>query len=990
MQRSWSDIREQAVKFSNAFATARHERGEAQTFWNSFFDLFGVERRRVAVYESAVRRLNKRSPGFMDLFWPGVVLVEHKSSGESLATAHAQAEEYFLGLKESEHPRFLVACDFRNFWLKDLESGTEDRFALSELANKVALFSFLLGREPVRAHAHDPINEKAVKKLARLHDGLRKDGYHGHPLQLLLVRILFCLFADRTGIFEPTGRFEDLIDRGTKEDGSDVGQLLTHLFDVLDTPRENRQQSLPGWLREFPHVNGTLFQERLITPSFSAALREILLECCQTDWSRISPAIFGSMFQRIVDMSGIDQTSDLRRRLGAHYTSEENILKVIGPLFLDELRAELRRASSSATRLFEFQKKLRRLRFLDPACGCGNFLVVTYRELRRLEIEVLKAAEAFGIRVAKPFEAITVDVDQFAGIEIEEFPAQVAQVAMFLMDHQMNIEGGFALDAWLPRIPLRQSARVRIGNALVLDWAELCPPGELDYIIGNPPFVGKQHQSDEQRADLKRVLATAGIRGGGVLDYVAAWYVRAGQYLVGSKASASDARRRAFLDAAFGNATQTDMLATPSEAAGRQAARDVFELVEQREQSDRAKVRVAFVSTSSICQGEQVAPLWGWLLKEGVRLLFAHRAFAWSNDASGKAAVHCVVAGLTVQRPEPPRLFDYEDPAGPAVELAVGHINPYLVDAPDVIASSRRSPLGRVPEITFGSMPNDGGHLLLSDDERAGLLAIEPNATPWIRRFLGADEFIYDTKRWCIWLVDCPPNQLSSLPVVRRRIAEVKAHRLRSRRPATKALASVPHLFGEIRQPRGRYLLIPRHSSEHRTFIPIGFVDSNAIAGDATLCIADAQLRHFGILSSRMHMAWVKHVCGRLESRYRYTNKIVYNNFPWPDDIEDPSSRHMKTIDLAAQEVLDSRARHPDANLAQLYDPNAMPADLLRAHAKLDAAVDGAYRYRGKKTDLARAAMLFSRYESITRNLGVAEADPENEPADEPEEVESE
>ncbi len=348
MQRSWSDIREQAVKFSNAFATARRERGEAQTFWNSFFyDIFGVERRRVAVFESAVQRLNK-SPGFMDLFWPGVVLVEHKSAGESLETAHAQAEDYFLGLKEGEHPRFLLACDFQNFWLKDLDAGTEERFALSELANKVSLFSFLLGREPMRAHPHDPINEKAVKKLARLHDGLRKDGYQGHHLQLLLVRILFCLFADRTGIFEPTGRFEDLLDRGTKDDASDVGQVLSHLFDVLDTPWERRQQSLPGWLREFPYVNGTLFHERLATPSFSPALRNTLLECCRTDWSRISPAIFGSMFQRIVDMSGIDQAADLRRRLGAHYTSEENILKVIGPLFLDELREEFRRASSSA------------------------------------------------------------------------------------------------------------------------------------------------------------------------------------------------------------------------------------------------------------------------------------------------------------------------------------------------------------------------------------------------------------------------------------------------------------------------------------------------------------------------------------------------------------------------------------------------------------------------------------------------------------------
>ena len=377
MRLSWSEIKTRAARFSHRHRDARNERSEAQTFWNEFFaDVFGIERRRVAVFESKVARLRK-NPGFMDLFWPGVVLIEHKSAGSDLELAHAQAEDYFLGLKDGEHPRFLLACDFQRFWLRDLETGDEHRFTLAELAQNVSLFAFLLGQEVSRVAAQDPVNEKAVKKLSRLHDALRRDGYGGHPLQLLLVRILFCLFADDTVIFEPKDRFHDLFERGTREDGSDLGAVLLQLFDVLEAPPERRQKSISGWFKDFPHVNGALFQEALRIPSFSAEMRELLLDCCRTNWSRISPAIFGSMFQRIVDMEGLEDEVDLRRQLGAHYTSEENILKLIKPLFLDDLEAELKQARKSQARLFEFQKKLRRLHFLDPACGCGNFLVVT-------------------------------------------------------------------------------------------------------------------------------------------------------------------------------------------------------------------------------------------------------------------------------------------------------------------------------------------------------------------------------------------------------------------------------------------------------------------------------------------------------------------------------------------------------------------------------------------------------------------------------------
>jgi hypothetical protein len=974
MPLSWTEIKTRAARFAKRHQSARHERSEAQTFWNEFFsDVFGIERRRVAVFESKVARLAKKRPGFMDLFWPGVVLIEHKSAGEDLEIAQRQAEDYFLGLKDGEHPRFLLACDFQNFWLRDLDSGDETRFTLAQLPQNISSFAFLLGQQVTRVSAQDPVNEKAVKKLSRLHDALRHDGYDGHALQLLLVRMLFCLFADKTGIFEPKDRFLDLIERGTKEDGSDLGAVLLQLFDVLNVSAAKRQKSLSPWFTEFPHVNGALFSETLRIPSFSSEMRDMLLDCCRIDWSRISPAIFGSMFQRIVDLESLDDKVDLRRQLGAHYTSEENILRLIRPLFLDDLEAEFGRVSGSKNKLFEFQKKLRSLFFLDPACGCGNFLVVTYRELRRLEMKVLEAAQRFGVHIASPFEAMQVDVDQFSGIEIEEFPAQVAQVAMWLMDHQMNIEAGRLLDAWLPRIPLRASAHVRIGNALSLDWADFCPPGRLDYILGNPPFIGKQQKTAEQKADLERVLSSAGIKGGGVLDYVAAWYVRAAQYLAGSKASSADQRKREFVDAQFRQkAKQADWLADVESQLA--SSSDIFELAENQDRDHRARVRVAFVSTNSICQGEQVAPLWGWLLKEGVHVDFAHRTFRWSNDASGQAAVHCVIIGLGIRPRGRLRLFDYVQPDGEPVESTPKNINPYLVDAVNVLVASRRRPIVDAPPIVFGSMANDGGHLLLDADEHAELLSVEPDAMPWVRRFLGAEEFLNDKPRWCLWLKDCPPQTLARMPAVRRRIALVKAHRLASKRPATQRLAESPQLFGEIRQPSGRYLLVPRHSSERREIIPIGFMPAEVIVGDANLCIPSGGLYHLGVLSSAMHMAWVKHVCGRLESRYRYTNQIVYNNFPWPDPVDDLKGKHRAAVEAAAQSMLDARAAHTGASLAHLYDPDTLPADLLRAHRALDAAVDAAYQWRGGKADMVRAAMLFARYDALTRNMA---AEPE-------------
>jgi len=1000
MRRSWSDIRARANAFAHDFAHASDEKSQAQSFWLRFFDIFGVDSSRVGVFESRVRKLNKRT-GFADFFWPGLLLIEHKSRGESLAIAADQAADYCVNLKEGEHPRYLLVCDFQQFWLKDLAEGAECRFALKELAQHVPRFAFILGQQTLRIQANDPINDRAVQKLSRLHTALRRDGYKRHPLQLLLVRLLFCMFADKTGLFEPAGRFTDLIERGTLADGSNVGQVLTQLFDELDTELSERQSKAPGWFKDFPYVNGKLFEEKIRTASFDAHMRELLLDCCYLDWARISPAVFGSMFQHIMDAVGLDSQHDLRRELGAHYTSEENILKLIEPLFLDELKAELEQAKGSINALFELQKKLRRLRFLDPACGCGNFLVITYRELRRLELALFDAvkqqaqrrAGTSGLQLLEPFRKEMVNVDQFSGIEIEEFPALVAQVAMWLVDHQMNVLASETLQAWLPRLPLAQSANIRVGNALELDWVALCPPEQTHYILGNPPFVGKQMQTPEQKDSLDRLLDGAGIQGGGVLDLVAGWYIKAAQYLSGSAAPQVNARKKAFKDAAFAKAKQASLM--DDAPAPAKDLDDIFAWAEAQDRAARQKIKVAFVSTNSICQGEQVGVLWSWMQQQGMAIEFAHRTFKWSNEAGGKAAVHCVIVGFglkeRVEPIEPKRLFDYQDeagecdPGGHPHEEAAMQINPYLVDAAQVVLPMRRQALCPVNPIVFGSMPNDGGHLLLGADERAELLALEPGAEPFVRRFLGADEFINNLERHCLWLKGITPQQLAALPRVRERVARVRQHRLASNREATQKLAHDPHLFGEDRQPEsGNYLLIPSVSSERRSYIPVGFLNHQVVASNATLIIPNATLYEFALLTSAMHMAWVRYTCGRLESRYRYSANIVYNNFPWPDSSPaNPKALALRpSIESAAQAVLDLRAGYQSgaqpASLALLYAAETMPSDLRDAHRTLDALVDKAYQSepasqgRGKRValnDATRVALLFDRYQALAARV---------------------
>jgi hypothetical protein len=930
MPLSPNEIKERAAAFAHKWAGEDSERAEAQSFWNDFFAVFGVDRKRVAVFEKQVqlaRAGEKLKQGRIDCFWKGTLLVEHKSAGADLDRAFAQAADYFDGLPERDLPRYILVSDFARFRLYDLEGGRETEFRLKDLYKHIRLFGFIAGYAPVKIEEQDPVNLKAALAMGRLHDALKASGYEGHPLEVLLVRLLFCLFAEDTTIFEPKGAFREYVEAATREDGSDLGMHLAALFDVLNTPEDKRQKSLDERLAAFPYVNGRLFEERLPLAAFDAVMRAALLDCCALDWGRISPAIFGALFQSVMNPA-------LRRNLGAHYTSEANILKLIKPLFLDELRAAFEAARRSPKKLFELHKKVAGLTFLDPACGCGNFLVIAYRELRLLELDILRAALDAGQQHLDIFALVQVDVDRYCGIEIEEFPAQIAQVALWLTDHQMNMRVSEEFGHYYRRLPLKHAPAIRCGNALAMDWNEVVPAGRVDYLLGNPPFVGAKYMNDEQRIDMARVFA--GVPSYGLLDFVTAWYLKAVHYLKGDGAA----------DAAL---------------AGLPGARP----------APKDHVKIAFVSTNSITQGEQVAVLWGELLKQGVRIHFAHRTFQWSNDAPGEAAVHCVIVGFALHDAARKAIYDYPDIKGEPHAVAAANINPYLVDAPDILIGRRSTPLCAVPEMGTGNKPIDGGNYLFTPEEKNAFLKLEPKAGKWFRRWLGGDEFINNIERWCLWLGDCPPDELRKMPEAMKRIEAVREFRASSKSVPTRKLATIPTRFHTEFVPHAPFLAMPQVSSERRRFIPIAFLTPDYFCGDKLRVIENATPYHFGVLNSTMHMAWTRQVCGRLESRYQYSGLIVYNNFPWP---RDPSEKQVAAVEQAAQAVLDARAQFPDATLADLYDPLAMPPELRRAHAALDRAVDAAYGKKGFAADAERVAFLFDLYRQITSLLPAAPA----------------
>lgn len=901
MTLSWNEIKSRANAFSKRWIDAANEDSQAKPFLIDFFEVFGITDKRVATFEHAVKKHGGKD-GYVDLFWPGILLVEMKSKGKDLGRAFDQAIDYFSGIKERDLPRYVLVCDFQRFQLHDLTQKTIADFTLKDLYKNVKSFGFIAGYQTQVIKAQDPINIKAAERMGKLHDALKEVGYDGHALELYLVRLLFCLFAEDTTIFEKR-IFQDYIEIKTAEDGSDLAHHINSLFYVLNTPPEKRLKNLDEHLAAFPYVNGKLFEEPLPPAQFDRRMREALLDLCVLDWSLISPAIFGSLFQSIMD-------SDARRNLGAHYTSEENIIKLIKPLFLDALWVEFEKIKGNKNKLIEFHKKLRNLNFIDPACGCGNFLVITYRELRLLELAVLRSLYGGGQQVLDVDQLMKINVDQFYGIEIEEFPAQIAQVALWLTDHQMNMRISEEFGNYFARIPLKTTPHIVNGNALQLDWQSVLPAERCSYVLGNPPFVGAKFMDDAQRVDAKSVFAN--LENGGLLDFVAAWYVKAVSYV-------------------HGNQT----------------------------------IRCAFVSTNSITQGEQVGVLWGWMLAQGTHIHFAHRTFNWNNEARGKAAVHCVIIGFGLQDVAEKTIYEYENIKGEPHAIKAKNINPYLVDAPDIVLPRISKPICPVPLISKGNQPTDGGHLILSPEEKESFLSKHPEAGYLVKRLLGAREFLQGQKRYCLWLANVPPNVIRSYPFVMDRIEKCRKFRAEEGvAQDTIALAATPTVFRETRNPES-YVVVPSVSSERRNYIPFGFENSETISTNLCLVIDDAGLFEFGCLSSLMHMAWVRAVCGRLKSDFRYSAGIVYNNFPWPT----LHTKQNAVIEACAQAVLDARAAHPNASLADLYDPLTMPTNLLRAHQALDRAVDTAYGYKGAQTDATRVAFLFDLYQKITSIL---------------------
>jgi hypothetical protein len=904
---SLNEIRQRATSFAHDWQGVASERAEAQTFWNEFLQIFGINRRKFASFEERVKRLND-STGRIDLFWPQMLLAEHKSLGQDLSKASVQAFKYVEGLPNKETPRFVIVSDFARFVLYDLDDhAAETHFTLAELPQHIEKLSVFAGYEPTKKYPDgDPITVEAAEKLGILHDALKEQGYTDHQLKLLMVRLMFILFAEDTGIFEKD-HFRWCVDEKTKPDGSDLGGFLQSLFAVLDTPETQRQQATDEDLNRFCYVNGSMFTENIRPAHFNSTTRQLLLDCAKIDWAKVSPAIFGSMFQ-----SAMNPTE--RRRLGAHYTSEKNILKLIDGLFLADYKAELAKlladkSTQRTSKLKAFQAKLRETTLFDPACGCGNFLVIAYRELRELEHHVIAALNQSQQQRFDAALQSQVNVDQCYGIEIEEFPVQIARVALWLTDHQLNMRLSQQTGLHTVRLPLTTEPHIMQGNALRMAWDDVIPRERLSYLLGNPPFVGKKERSYEQTEDMDITFTT--LKGAKNLDYVTCWYAKATAYTHGTT------------------------------------------------------VKTAFVSTNSITQGEQVGILWPYLFNQGITLHFAHRTFKWVNEARGKAAVHCVIIGFGHQPVAQPVIFNYQEVDGEPLAVPAHNISPYLIPADNFVIIPRPQPLFNSLKLDYGSTPLDDGHLLI---DAQTYNEISPELKQFFKPTLSSQKYFAGELRYCLWLKDVDPFQYRQHNFILEKIKSCKEYRLSRPRKATLKAALSPMLFGEIRKPESTFVVVPKVSSERRFYVPLSFFNSDYIPLNTMLFIDDANIYHYGVLQSLMHMAWMRVVTGRMKSDYQYSESIVYNNFPWPHD---PSPAAVAKVEAAAQTVLDVRQPYlaQGNTLADLYDPNTMPAPLLKAHQTLDKAVDACYTRLTFKTELERVTFLFERYQALTAPL---------------------
>lgn len=891
--------------FAERWKHATSEKQDAQSFWREFFiDVCGITDIRSAgiEFERPVISSKKGTTNFIDVFWKDIVLVEHKSAGKDLDAAESQARDYVVSLPPALRPPVIMVSDFSRIRIVEYLVNQAYEFPLSELPNELdRIEGIISGHTDGVATVEVEADQKAARLMADLYTELEKNGYEGHEASVFLVRILFCLFADDTRMWK-TGLFHNFL-LDTNEDGKDTGSRIQSLFEILDTPKENRPRLMDDLLVEFPYVNGGLFREKLPIFFFTREMRQALIASSHYDWSSINPTIFGSLFQNV-------KSKEDRRFLGEHYTTEKAIDAVLYPLILDELNAKLVAAWDNNARLKSLQQELGTYQILDPACGSGNFLITAYKHLRQLELEIIQRVKQLEgttsqVGLLDATMELSVRLEQLHGIEYEEWSSQIATVAIFLTDHQQNLLLETVLGYAPDRFPLSHSANIIHGNALLTNWAEVCPITDTTLIVGNPPFLGSTFQSKEQKDDTKTIWGN--IRGGGVIDYVANWHLLASRYIQGTQA------------------------------------------------------RVAFVSTNSITQGEQVAILGQALDELGVGIDFAHRPFAWQSDASGKAAVHCVIIGLSKRaKPKELPLWDYETPKSEPVLRMVKHINLYLLDAPDIFIIGRRKPLSsHTPEMVNGSKPTDAGFLSnISQDEMEEIKRSDPIAAKYLRPLVGADELIKGKKRYCLWLVGASPQDITSSPELRERVEQVRQMREASSDKMTRADAATPTLFQKIRQPNTDYLAIPATSSENRNYVPMALLPSEVIVNNAVLTIPNADTAIFALLNSGVFNVWNRTVSGRLESRLRLSAEITYNTFPFPDLTPEQKDK----LSATGQAILDARANYPTSSLADLYNPTATPPDLVKAHQANDKATLAVFGLKQSATDEQILAVLFREY----------------------------
>ncbi len=908
-----NELRVRAAKFSTDWQKAKNENRETQSFYNDFFKIFDLTRRDVADFEVDVQ-IGKSKKGRMDLFWPKVLLVEQKSAGLDLDKAEEQADKYYGALPENEKPLYRLVCDFQNFRLFDYTKPDEEdiRFPLAELKENIQHFEFISDITFKAYQKQELINIKASERMGWIHDALFKSGYKGKELEILLTRLTFCLFADNTGIFEE-GLFQKLINE-TNEDGSDTGGRIGLIFETLDKHDDDRQKTLNKNIAKLRHVNGGLFEQNISTAVFDKEMRLLLLNATTSNWSGISPAIFGNLFQMVMN-------AEERRKQGAHYTSERDILKIINPLFMDDLQNKFEQIKKRKTTkerdtlLKDLQNKLASMTFFDPACGCGNFLVVAYRELRRLEIDILVLlhTDSDGRRQGKldAQNLSKIDVHQFYGLELDEFAVHIARAALWMMDHFMNRELSEKIGQAFSRFPLDKSPTIICADALEMDWAELLPPEKCSFIFGNPPFVGAKTQSQLQREQVRKI-ANLG-KTGGTLDYVCAWYIKAGHYI-------------------------------------------------------QCETGIGFVATNSITQGEQVAQLWPILFEQcNLEISFAHQTFAWESEAKGKAHVHVVILGLEKQKKAQKNkiLFSYEKLKGAPTTKSVTAISPYLfgtngIGSPRVFVKETSKSLNGLPKMMVGTQPIDDGRLIFNATERDIFISYEPKAVDFMKPFIGGYEFLNSKERYILDLTKASPSVLRKMPTVMKRLQEVREFREKSPRKSTRAIANQPTQFNITAIPKSPFLAIPQTSSERRKYIPIGFLAPPTIPSVKAYFIESATPADLALLSSAMHMAWMRTVTGRIKSDYSYSIGVVYNTFPVP------KGANLSKLESYGQAILDARKNHPRETLADLYDPDAMPDDISKAHKANDRAVDRLYSPKPFADDTARINHLFALYEKQT------------------------